>query len=68
MRTRFLSALIGVGIASLVFQLFPDTRVRLTINPSDLYPDCSNVSPVKNYAKTEKEIANNTLAFDPKAP
>ncbi len=44
------------------------SRLELTINPSDLYPDCTSVSPVTNYVKTEKETANNTLAFDPKAP
>jgi hypothetical protein len=44
------------------------SQLELTINPSDLYPDCTNVSPVVNHAKTEKETANNTLTFDPKAP
>jgi len=44
------------------------SRLELTINPSDLYPDCTNISPVTNYVKTEKETANNSLAFDPKAP
>ena len=44
------------------------SRLELTINPSDLYPDCTNVSPVMNYEKTEKETANNSFAFDPKAP
>jgi hypothetical protein len=44
------------------------SRLELTINPSDLYPDCKTSSPVMNYVKTEKETANNTLAFDPKAP
>jgi hypothetical protein len=44
------------------------SRLELTINPSDLYPDCHNVSPVMNYVKTEKEAANNSFAFDPKAP
>ena len=32
------------------------------------YPDCTHVSPVVNYAKTEKETTNNTLVFDLKAP
>ena len=44
------------------------SRLELAINPSDLYPDCTHVSPVVNYAKTEKETTNNTLVFDPKAP
>ena len=44
------------------------SRLELTINPSDLYPDCTNTSPVINYVKTEKETANNSFAFDPKAP
>jgi len=44
------------------------SRLELTINPSDLYPDCTTVSPVMNYEKTEKETANNSFAFDPKAP
>lgn len=44
------------------------SRLELMINPSDLYPDCTNVSPVMNYVKTEKETANNSLLFDPKAP
>jgi hypothetical protein len=44
------------------------SRLELTINPSDLYPDCTNPSPVMNYAKNEKETANNTVAFDPRAP
>ena len=44
------------------------SRLELTINPSDLYPDCKTSTPVMNYVKTEKETANNTLAFDPKAP
>lgn len=44
------------------------SRLELMINPSDLYPDCTDVSPVLNYEKTEKETANNSLLFDPKAP
>jgi len=44
------------------------SQLELIINPSDLYPDCTNVSPVTNYAKTEKETANNSLTFDPRAP
>ena len=44
------------------------SRLELTINPFDLYPDCTTVSPVMNYDKTEKETANNSFAFDPKAP
>lgn len=44
------------------------SRLELTINPSDLYSDCTRVSPVANYSKTEKETADNTVAFDPKAP
>jgi hypothetical protein len=44
------------------------SQLELTINPSDLYPDCTNVTPVMNYMKTEKETANNSLRFDPKAP
>ena len=44
------------------------SRLELAINPSDLYPDCTNVMPVTNYVKTEKETANNSLLFDPKAP
>ena len=44
------------------------SRLELMINPSDLYPDCKTTSPVMNYVKTERETANNTFAFDPKAP
>jgi hypothetical protein len=44
------------------------SRLELMINPSDLYPDCTTVSPVMNYEKTEKERANNSFVFDPKAP
>jgi len=44
------------------------SRLELTINPPDLYPDCTNVTPVTNYVKTEKETANNSLLFDPRAP
>jgi len=44
------------------------SQLELAINPSALYPDCTNVSPVMNYVKTEKERANNSLLFDPKAP
>jgi hypothetical protein len=44
------------------------SQLELMINPSDLYPDCTNVTPVTNYVKTEKETANNSLFFDPKAP
>ena len=44
------------------------SQMEITINPSDLYPDCTNVSPVTNYVKTEKETANNSLLFDPKVP
>jgi hypothetical protein len=44
------------------------SRLELAINPSDLYPDCTNVSPVTNYVKGERETANNSLLFDPKAP
>jgi hypothetical protein len=44
------------------------SRLELAINPSDLYPDCTNVSPVTNYVKGERETANNSLFFDPKAP
>jgi hypothetical protein len=44
------------------------SQLELAINPSDLYPDCTNVTPVTNYVKTEKETANNSLRFDPKAP
>jgi len=43
------------------------SRLELMINPSDLYPDCTNVTPVANYVKTEKETANNSLLFDPRA-
>src|SRR5215213_4648201 len=42
------------------------SRLQVTVNPSDLYPDCTTVSPVMNYVKTEKEERNNSLAFDPK--
>ena len=44
------------------------SQMEITINPSDLYPDCTSVSPVTNYVKTEKETANNSLLFDPKVP
>ena len=44
------------------------SQLELAINPSDLYPDCTNITPVMNYVKTEKETANNSLLFDPKAP
>ena len=44
------------------------SRLELVINPSDLYSDCTNATPVRNYAKNEKETANNTLAFDPRGP
>ena len=44
------------------------SQLELAINPSDLYPDCTNVTPVTNYVKTERETANNSLRFDPKAP
>ena len=44
------------------------SRLELAINPSDLYPDCTNVSPVTNYVKGERDTANNSLLFDPKAP
>lgn len=44
------------------------SRLELAINPSDLFPDCTNVSPVTNYVKGERETANNSLLFDPKAP
>jgi len=44
------------------------SQLELMINPSDLYPDCTNTSPVMNYVKTEKDRANNSLLFDPKAP
>src|SRR5258708_3802422 len=44
------------------------SRLELVINPSDLYPDCTSTSPVINYVKTERERANNSLLFDPKAP
>jgi hypothetical protein len=43
------------------------SQLELVINPSDLYPDCTNTSPVMNHVKTEKETANNSLLFDPKA-
>jgi hypothetical protein len=42
------------------------SRLEVTVNPSDLYPDCTTLSSVTNYVKTEKEKRNNTLAFDPK--
>jgi hypothetical protein len=43
------------------------SRLEVTVNPSDLYPDCTTVSPVVNYVKSEKEKHNNSVAFDPKA-
>jgi hypothetical protein len=43
------------------------SQLELVINPSDLYPDCTNTSPVTNHLKTEKETANNSLLFNPKA-
>lgn len=42
------------------------SRLEITVNPSDLYPDCITVSPVKNYEKAEKEKRNNSFVFDPK--
>ena len=44
------------------------SQLELVVNPSDLYPDCTNTSRVMNYVKTEKGTANNSLLFDPKAP
>lgn len=42
------------------------SQLVLVVNPSHLYPDCENFTPLKEHAKSETETTNNTYSFDPR--